>query len=132
MSISTQIDKMTFEDMFNHLLVFELRLEQQQIAIDTSISSMNVASRNEYRSRGGKYPQRQRFPPNKSHGSNNKGGGRGNRGRGPPPNYSCNLKPQRQVCGRTGHIAIHCYCRFDHASQGTPSNMAAYMTSPSP
>jgi hypothetical protein len=27
-SISTQVDKITSEDMFNHLLVFELRLEQ--------------------------------------------------------------------------------------------------------
>ena len=122
---------MTLEDMFKNLLVFELRLEQQQIAIDTSVGLVNVAPKNDYRSRGGKYPQRQCFPPNQSHGSNNRGRARGNRGRGPPTNYSSNLKPQCQVCGTTGHTVIQCYCRFDHAYQGTLSNMVAYMTSPS-
>jgi hypothetical protein len=123
---------MTLEDMFKNLLVFELRLEQQQIAIDTSVGLVNVTPRNDYRSRGGKYPQRQRFPLNQSHGSNNRRRGRGNRGRGPPPNYSSNLKPQCQVCGTTSHTVIQCYCKFDHAYQGTLFNMVAYMTSPSP
>jgi len=54
-SISTQIDKMTSEDMFNYLLAFELQLEQQQIIVDTSVGSVNVATRNDYRSHDGKY-----------------------------------------------------------------------------
>jgi len=41
--------------MFNQLLAFEFRLEQQQIAIDTSVGSVNVAPRNDYRSHNCKY-----------------------------------------------------------------------------
>jgi len=54
-SISTQIDKMTSEDMFNHLLAFELRLEQQQISFDNSINLVNMATRNDHRSRVERY-----------------------------------------------------------------------------
>ena len=121
--------------MFNHLLAFELRFEQQQTTIDTSVGSVNVATLNDSRSRGGKHPQQQRSSQNQSYcsNSNNRGRGRGNRGRGgPPPNYSSNTRPQCQVCGKNGHTAIQCYYRFDHAYQGTPPNMAAYVASPSP
>jgi hypothetical protein len=54
-SISTQIDKMTLEDMFNHLLAFELRLEQQQISFDNFINLVNMATRNVHRSRVERY-----------------------------------------------------------------------------
>jgi hypothetical protein len=70
-SISTQIDKMTSEDMFNYHLAFELQLEQQQIIV----GSVNVATMNDYRSRDGKYLQPQRSPHNQTHGSHNKGRG---------------------------------------------------------
>jgi hypothetical protein len=115
-SISTQVDKMTSEDMFNHLLAFGLRLEQQHITVDNSVGSVNVATRNDYRSRGGKYLQPQRSPHNQTHGFHNRGRGRGNRGRNvPPQHYSSNQRPQCQVCGKLGHTAIQWYYRFDHA-----------------
>ncbi|KAJ0105010.1 hypothetical protein Patl1_18416 [Pistacia atlantica] len=44
-SISTQIDKMSSEEMFNHLVAFELRIEQHQSALEAMVSSANVATR---------------------------------------------------------------------------------------
>jgi histone deacetylase 1/2 len=131
-SISTQIDKMTSEDMFNHLLAFELRLEQQQNSFDNSVHSVNMATRNDHKSRVGRYTQHQRLTQHQSFGSNNRGRGRGYKGRGPPPNYSSNPRPQCQVCGKLGHTAIQCHYRFDHAYQGTSPHMAAYMAASSP
>ncbi|KAA8547824.1 hypothetical protein F0562_004253 [Nyssa sinensis] len=134
-SISTQIDKMSSEAIFNHLLAFELRIEQQQSALDTSVGSVNVATRHDNRPRGGKYPQQQRnSQPQQPHGSysNYRGRGRGNRGKGgQSPHHPSNPRPVCQVCGKIGHTTIQCYYRFDHAYQGTPPNMAAYLTSPS-
>ena len=87
-SISTQIEKMTSEDMFNHLLAFELRLEQQQVSFDNFVHSVNMATIHDHRSRVGRYTQHQRVPRHQSYSSNNKGRGHGYKGRGPSPNYS--------------------------------------------
>jgi hypothetical protein len=131
-SSSIQINKMTSEDMFNHLIAFELHLEQQQISFDNSINSVNMATRNDHISRVGRYSQHQSLPQHQSYGSNNRGRGRGYKGRGPPPTYSSNPRPQCQVCGKLGHTAIRCHYKFDHAYQGTFPHMAAYMTTSSP
>ena len=53
---------MTLEDMFNHLLAFELRLEQQHVSFDNSVHSVNIATRHDNRSRVGRYTQQRRLP----------------------------------------------------------------------
>jgi len=92
-----------------------------------------VATRNDYRSREGKYLHSQRSPHSQTHGFHNRGRGRGTKVRNvPPQHYSSNQRPQCQVCGKLGYTANQCYYRFDHAYQGNPPNMVAYSASFSP
>lgn len=58
-SISTRVDQFSLEDAYAHLLSFELKLEQQNSALDIAIGYANVVTRNDYsRGRGGRTPQR--------------------------------------------------------------------------
>ncbi|KAA8535388.1 hypothetical protein F0562_030391 [Nyssa sinensis] len=111
-SISTQVDKMSSEEMFNHLLAFELQIEQHHSALETTVGSANMATRHDGRSRSGRSPSQIRSSQQQHpHGFNYnyRGRGRGQRGRGgQPPNTSSNPRP---TC--------------------TPPNMAAYLIAPS-
>ncbi|KAG7990343.1 hypothetical protein I3843_02G021800 [Carya illinoinensis] len=109
---------------------FELRIEQNNLALEATVGSVHIATKDGSRGRGGKN-NFQRFPQQNTYQYNpSRGRGRGYRGRGGPS--SSNSRPSCQVCGKTGHTAIQCYHRFDQAYQGNPPNMAAYLTSQQP
>ncbi|KAF5469002.1 hypothetical protein F2P56_013107 [Juglans regia] len=113
MSISTRVDQFSLEDAYAHLLSFELRLEQQNSALDIAIGSANVATRNDHsRGNGGRTPQRS-FQ--NSRGRNYRGRGRGSQGNfsGGGSRLIC------QLCGKNGHNAVQCYHRLDLSYQGT-------------
>ncbi|KAA8533788.1 hypothetical protein F0562_031305 [Nyssa sinensis] len=98
-AIITQSNPMRREDLFSHLLNFELQLEHHNSALEATIGSHN-----KFRGRG-----------------------RAGRGKGGPRQQSSS-RPLCQVCGKTGHTAIQCYHRFDQAYQGAPPPMVAYVT----
>ena len=54
-TITTRLDPMSLEDLFSHLLNFELCLEQHQFVLEAIIESTNMATRNENsKNHGGK------------------------------------------------------------------------------
>ncbi|KAA8541300.1 hypothetical protein F0562_025263 [Nyssa sinensis] len=71
-SIQTREDPMELEDIFGHLLNFELHLQQHTQVVEATISSANVATRTDY-SRG---------PHGKTQYSNRASSYSGSRGRG--------------------------------------------------
>ncbi|KAF5462645.1 hypothetical protein F2P56_018633 [Juglans regia] len=118
-SIQTRDAPMEPEDIFGHLLNFELRLQQHTQVIEATISSANVATRTD-QSRGtpGKSPYPNRAPSYL--GSRGRGRGRGSRHGG--------NRPMCQICGKAGHLAIKCFHRFDQAYQNMPNNMTAFFS----
>ncbi|KAG2667375.1 hypothetical protein I3760_15G111100 [Carya illinoinensis] len=107
-----------------------LRLEQQRSALDATV---NVATWNDQCNRGGKSQQNQRSsqPQQSYNNPNSRSKGHGGHGRESSlQSNSSNLRPSCQVCGKTGQIAIQCYYCLDHAYQGGPPTMTAYMTLP--
>ncbi|KAA8534456.1 hypothetical protein F0562_031973 [Nyssa sinensis] len=136
-AIITRSDPMSKEDLFSHLLNFELRLEHHNSALEATIGSVNVATRSEgFRPRGSKqfspliqsYQQNNFRPPQHSYQQNNfRGRGRTGRTKG-SSGQQPSSQPLCQVCGKTGHTSIQCYHRFDQAYQGAPPTMVAYLT----
>ncbi|KAF7834790.1 Retrovirus-related Pol polyprotein from transposon TNT 1-94 [Senna tora] len=108
------------------LLSQESRLEALKGSSDNISANITQTKANSSQSsnslRPPSFSSQQQFPsfrPNFSRGGQGRGRGRNNnRGRGPwqPTNSQFNNRPLCQVCGRAGHIAIHCYHRFDQAN----------------
>ncbi|KAF3967435.1 hypothetical protein CMV_008560 [Castanea mollissima] len=46
-SISTHVDPQTLEDIYSHLLSFELRLERHITTVEFTVGSANMATRND-------------------------------------------------------------------------------------
>lgn len=98
-SISTWVDQFSLEDAYAHLLSFELRLEQQNSALDIANGSANVATRNDHSyGCGGRASQ---HSLQNSRGRNNRGRGRGSQG-----NFSGGSHTICQVCGKSDHNVV--------------------------
>jgi len=128
-SITTRVDPLSLEEIYGHLLAYELRLEQHLPTADIVQPSANFTSRSQDgRGRGFR-----------GRGNNYRGGNRGRghpsngRGRGSSFNNTTSSQPRHtcQVCGKQGHTAIRCYRRFDQEFQGELStNPQAFYSSP--
>ncbi|KAA8519343.1 hypothetical protein F0562_013599 [Nyssa sinensis] len=95
-SISTRIDQMPTEEMFSHLLNFELRLEQHNSTLEATVGSANVATRQDLRSRDRKQHQYQRSSHLQYRGRGRHPRGRGNQFSSSgqfPPSQSNNPRP---------------------------------------
>jgi len=130
-SITTRIDPITLDELFGYLLTHEQRLEHSHSAGDLSLSSANVAQRNNSISK-----TQRPFSHIAGRGSRGRGRGRGfpNTGRGysspsnQPSPFSTSTRPVCQLCFKIGHTAAKCYHLFDHAYQGHSSPPTAYLT----
>lgn len=96
-SITTRVEPISLIELYAHMLSFEVRKEHHNAALQILVNNV-VQSNN---SRGGRDGSRGR-------------GGRGNNGggRGKPNNLSPQRngnRPQCQVCGKMGHVALKCY-----------------------
>ena len=47
-SVTTRVDPMTLDDLYGHLLAHELKLEQNQPAVDLALASANIAARKDH------------------------------------------------------------------------------------
>ena len=72
-SITTRVDPMTLDDVFGHLLNYEVRLEQQTSAVDMAVASANIATSHVSQSNNHNNGNRGRYPSN----NRNRGRGRG-------------------------------------------------------
>lgn len=94
---------MTYEEMFNHLLSFELCIEQQQSALEATVGLVNVATRNDLHSLGGKSPHHQQSSQLRhcyNTNSNSRGRGHGGRRQG-GPNQNSFSTPRPECQGRS-------------------------------
>ncbi|KAJ0983603.1 hypothetical protein J5N97_011858 [Dioscorea zingiberensis] len=125
-SITTRTEPISINDLYAHLLSFEMRLEHHNSTFQMN-SSANTASRGRGTSRGRSRGRGGRGAP--SQGGNNTGNHSGYRGGG--RNFHSS-RPNCQVCGKAGHTALKCYHRFDHSYQAEESaNFAGLTTTPS-
>ncbi|KAA8546901.1 hypothetical protein F0562_003330 [Nyssa sinensis] len=113
---------MELEDIFGHLLNFELRLQQHTQVVEATIGSGNVATRTDY-SRGPHGKTQYSNCASSYSGSLGRGRGRGSRHGSLGGN-----RPMCQICDKVGHLAIKCFHRFDQAYKTMPNNMFAFFT----
>uniref|UniRef100_A0A2N9E542 Retrotransposon Copia-like N-terminal domain-containing protein n=1 Tax=Fagus sylvatica TaxID=28930 RepID=A0A2N9E542_FAGSY len=127
-SVKTQVQPMSLEDLYGHMLSHELRLAQHQPTVDLSNVSANFTNKGPSNrgGRGGRHSSNYfsnrsgRFSQN-----NQRGRGRGRQTHSYPSN-----RPVCQVCQKPGHAALQCYHRFDntYTSESTPQMQALFAT----
>ncbi|KAL6322818.1 hypothetical protein AAG906_020818 [Vitis piasezkii] len=145
-SVTSGHEPLSLEEIHSMLLTHENRLEQQHITEETNLLQANIATMNLQ----GYNKKNQKFGQFKTQGRDNQNQqqfnhqnfGRSRRGSFNNHFYSfgsfnnvsggSNGKPQCQVCGKYGHIAINYYNRFDQTYQLAMNNqLAAMVATPS-
>ena len=127
--VTTRVDPLTPEDLYGHLLAYEIHLEQNQPLVDLAVAGANFASKNfsHRRECTGRSPS---FHHSGRGNYSRNNGSRNCRGRGRGRNYGSSTNTTRllcQVCNRLGHVAFSCYHRFDNSYQQDDSpNMQAF------
>ncbi|KAA8546669.1 hypothetical protein F0562_003100 [Nyssa sinensis] len=102
-SIQTREDPMELEDIFGHLLTFELRLQQHTQVLEATIGSANVATRTDY-SRG---PHgKTQYSNRASSYSGSRGRGRGRGGRHGSPGGPKNVSSSASVISTKGYKCL--------------------------
>uniref|UniRef100_A0A2N9FE22 Reverse transcriptase Ty1/copia-type domain-containing protein n=1 Tax=Fagus sylvatica TaxID=28930 RepID=A0A2N9FE22_FAGSY len=127
-SVKTQVQPMSLEDLYGHMLSHELRLAQNQPTVDLSNVSANFTNKGPSNcgGRGGRHSSNYSSNRGGRFSSNNHRG----RGRG-RQNYSYSSnRPVCQVCQKPGHVALQCYHRFDntYTYESTPQMQALFAT----
>jgi hypothetical protein len=125
-SVTPRVYPLSLEEIYGHLLAYEMWLKQHLFIAEISQPSANFSSRSQDgRGRG-----------------NNYGGCGGNRGRGQSSNgrvcgsyFTNNSSSQPRhtckACGKQWHTTLWCYRRFDQGYQGESStNPQAFYSSP--
>jgi hypothetical protein len=131
--VTTRLDPMSVEELYNHLLTHEIRIDHQTQSHGFQQPSANAASR-QHSSRG-----RNACPDSNGYQHTSqpryRGTGRGqyhprSRGASNIGNSYGNQRPVCQLCGKTGHMAPKCFRRFDLAYQRdvSPSESHALST----
>jgi hypothetical protein len=116
-SVTTQVEPLSIEELYGHLLTHESHLEHNQPIIDLPTTGVHLASRQSSH-RGG------RGRTTSSYARFGRGRGRGSASRG------SSTRPMCQICNRMGHRAADYYQRYD-ASESKDSNVQAYFSTPS-
>jgi hypothetical protein len=126
-SVQQRTEPITLDYLYGHLLTHETRLEQSQAPVSLETASANFVSRGTF-SRSGRGGRHQSSSSN-GRGQSTSPSFRSNRGRGRGRNSPNNARPVCQVCNRTGHVALHCYHRFDNSYYSEKSaDMQAYFS----
>jgi hypothetical protein len=128
-SIQTHSRPYNLDDLYGLFLSHELRIAQNQPAVDLSHGSANYATNSSSHcsnNNGGKGSGRNNYGPGRGSFSNSQ---RNHRGRGCGRNNS--NRPVCQVCHKPGHAALTCYHRFDNSYTAESSqNTHALYASP--
>lgn len=130
-SITTRSDRLSLDEVYSHLMVFEARLQRNQAEMQMHLnSSANYARRggNNLRGRGG--PRGRGGRGNYSHG------GSSSRPTDPPgarrpATTNNNSRPLCQICGKIGHTAVRCWYRHDDSYNEDPPMANVASTLPS-
>jgi hypothetical protein len=119
-SVQQWTEIITLDYLYDHLLNHEIRLEQSQASVSLKPANANFASRGTS-SRGGR-------------GNSNTTSFKNNHGRGHGRNSPTGFRPVCQVCNHTGHVALHCYHRFDNSyySEQSAAMQAYFSTQQAP
>ncbi|KAJ0981009.1 hypothetical protein J5N97_009264 [Dioscorea zingiberensis] len=115
-SITTRANQMSLNDLYAHLLTYEMRMEHHNSSLHVGGPSANSVARS---NRGGR--------------GRGRGGGRGGQQRGNSTGGNQVQNPHEgrpacQVCGKFGHTALKCYHRFNHSYQAEDGHVAAAAT----
>uniref|UniRef100_A0A2N9ID99 Reverse transcriptase Ty1/copia-type domain-containing protein n=1 Tax=Fagus sylvatica TaxID=28930 RepID=A0A2N9ID99_FAGSY len=118
----------TFTGLADTLAAIDQPLpEFYQVPVSLETASANFVSRGTF-SRSGRGGRHQSSSSN-GRGQSTSPSFRSNRGRGRGRNSPNNARPVCQVCNRTGHVALHCYHRFDNSYYSEKSaDMQAYFS----
>uniref|UniRef100_A0A2N9I0S6 Reverse transcriptase Ty1/copia-type domain-containing protein n=2 Tax=Fagus sylvatica TaxID=28930 RepID=A0A2N9I0S6_FAGSY len=126
--VKTQVQPMTLEDLYGHMLSHELRLAQNQPTVDLSNVSANFTNKGPSNrgGRGGRHSSN--FSSNRggrSSSYNQRGRGHGRQTYSYPSN-----RPVCQMCQKPGHAALQCYHHFDNSYtfESTPQMQALFAT----
>jgi hypothetical protein len=119
-SVTTRVDPLSIDELYDHLLAHEMRLDQQLPAVDVLSPATNFTTCNSP-SRGRGFHGRGGRPYNRGYGSYSS-----NRGRGSyfSQDATSSTRPSCQICGKPGHSAVRCYHRHDmsFSEQTQPHN----------
>lgn len=128
-SITTRIEPIHSQELYHLLLIHENRLTHN--SRNTTPSPFEPSANLTTNSRDNRGRGFYRGRSNRSHGrfTSNRGRTLANYS----PSYPNNSqRPTCQVCNKSGHIALQCHFRFDHAYQyDPPKSFSANYTSPS-
>uniref|UniRef100_A0A2N9J5B9 Integrase catalytic domain-containing protein n=1 Tax=Fagus sylvatica TaxID=28930 RepID=A0A2N9J5B9_FAGSY len=135
-SVHQRLQPPSIDELYGHLLNHELRLEHHTPTVDLSVASANVATNNRFSRGNGRGGGRSPHNGN-GRGSPNFNGSKhfspNNRGRGRGRNSANGPRSVCQVCNRPGHVALHCYHRFDNSYYSEQSaQMQAYYSNTQP
>jgi hypothetical protein len=124
-SVQTQINPISLEDIYGHLLSHELRLSHNQPSVDLSVASAHFVHKGSSH-RGGRGGRSTSSFRGRSGFHSQRGRGRGRSHFSPASN-----RPVCQVCNKPGHVALQCYHRFDNTYQFDNSpQMQALLATP--
>jgi hypothetical protein len=116
-SLNTRLESFSLDDLYGHLLTYELRLEQQTPVPDIGLPVANLAAK----SSSSPQPPRQFSNGGRgSHFNGNRGRGRGHSYRGRSNGGSSSSHTSRpfcQICLKIGHTAPACWHRFEQHYQ---------------
>ena len=131
-SVQQRTEPITLDYLYGHLLNHEIRLAQSQAPVSLETASANFVSRGTP-SRSGRGGRTQSSSSNGRSPSTSPSF-RSNRGRGQGRNSPNDACPVCQVCNRTGHVAFHCYHRFDNSyySEKSAAMQAYFSTQQAP
>lgn len=121
-SVTTRVESISSNELYQLLLVHEIRLAlsaHSSVTSDPSINYKNASGRGWGQPRGGRS------------GLNGRGINRGGRSFSPalPTTTSYQQCPTCQVCNKAGHVALQCQFCFDHCYQyGAPPSFFANFT----
>lgn len=129
-TVTTRLDPLPMDDLFNHLLAHDMRLEHHHQPSDPGFLATNIAScgRNHHYGREGGHGA---FA-HSSLSQHSQPWGRGYQTQAPnrgssSPNGLEGQRPTCQVCSKLGHTALVCYRIFDRAYQTDGKNLTTYI-----
>jgi hypothetical protein len=109
-SITTQLDPLSLDEIYGHLLVHDMRIEHHLAPSEPILPTTNFSTRGSP-SRGQGYRSRGRTNNYRGQGSFSLGSGKGTYFQLDSAKSS---RPICQLCGKIEHIAPRCYQRPDH------------------
>lgn len=134
-------DDLQLDEVYAHLLGYDQRQETYQAEVQLGNSSVSYAGMHAGNTtnhsvhysgkQGGQGRGHQGGGQGQGHGGGRGrgGGGRGNGSHGGGQARDQGTRPQCQLCGKLGHVALKCFKRFNKSYHGEPEQHTANVTS---